>query len=294
MAAVKVLITGSAGFVGRHFEQALSGRGHELTLIDIAYTPLCDAIEHFRHDMRRFDLVLHLAAVAPHRAAIDGRALAVGAGNLALDAAMFEWAARERPGRVVYFSSSAAYPTYLQTGEFGELEESVIQEHPGEPDAIYGWVKLTGERLAAAYRAQGGAVTVVRPFSGYGEDQSSDFPFGAFRDRALNREDPFTIWGDGEQVRDFVHVDDIVGAVLAAVERDVDGPLNVCTGIDTSMRELAELFAAAAGYRPAYELHPEAPAGVAYRVGDPTRLHALYVPQVSIEEGVKRALEAGP
>lgn len=151
-------------------------------------------------------------------------------------------------------------------------------------------MKLTGERLADAYRAQGGRVTVVRPFSGYGEDQSDQFPFGAFRDRARRREDPFTIWGSGEQVRDWVHVDDVVGAVLAAVEQDVDGPLNIATGHGTSMRELAELFATTAGYRPEFETHPERPAGVAYRVGDPTRLHEIYTPRVTLDEGVKRAL----
>lgn len=295
---MKVLITGCAGFLGRHFEQALTGRGHELTLIDIAYTQLCDAIPHFQKDTRQFDLVLHLAAVSPHRAAIDGRALAVGAGNLALDAAMFDWAARTQPGRVVYFSSSAAYPLALQQKPGVRLLEGDVfgfegyGDDIGEPDAIYGWVKLTGERLADAYRAQGGAVTVVRPFSGYGEDQSADFPFGAFRDRALAREDPFTIWGDGAQVRDWIHVSDIAGATLAAVEQGVDGPLNLCTGVGTSMRELVELFTASAGYRPDFEFHPEKPAGVAYRVGDPTRLHEIYIPKVTIEEGVKRALEA--
>lgn len=306
MAAVRVLITGAAGFLGRHFVHALSGK-HDVVAVDLLHG--LDALALFRHDRTRFDLVLHLAAVAPHRAAIDGRALAVGAGGLALDSAMFEWAARTRAGRVVYFSSSAAYPVGLQThGARYRLPESAADQGvpvtadlikamgsfaPLYPDAIYGSVKAMGERLASAYRQQGGLVTVVRPFSGYGEDQSSSFPFGAFRIRAAGRENPFHIWGDGEQVRDFVHVDDIVGAVLAAVERDVDGPVNVCTGIGTSMRELAGLFTAAAGYRPAYELHPEAPAGVAHRVGDPTRLHSLYVPRISIEEGVKRALEAG-
>jgi nucleoside-diphosphate-sugar epimerase len=295
VAAVKVLITGAAGFLGRHFTTRLFDDGHTVAPTDIAEPYGLDAIEMFKSSEAQYDLVLHLAAVSPHRAAIDGRALAVGAGGLALDAAMFDWAARTRPGRVVYFSSSAAYPVHMQDGEvdFRLTEDDVNLTRPNEADAIYGWVKLTGERLADAYRQQGGAVTVVRPFSGYGEDQSSSFPFGAFRDRASSRSDPYTIWGDGEQVRDFVHVDDIVAATLAAVEHGVDGPLNVCTGVGTSMRDLAELFAATAGYRPAYELHPEAPAGVAYRVGDPARLHELYVPRVSLAEGVKRALEAG-
>lgn len=290
---MRVLITGSSGFLGRHFAEryADSRDRYDIHCVDTAsrYFPT-DALELFRSDRYQYDLVLHLAAVSPHRAAIDGRALAVGAGSLALDAAMFEWAARTQPGRVVYFSSSAAYPTWLQDGfhEYRLTEGDASEAH--QPDAIYGEVKAIGERLADAYRQQGGTVTVVRPFSGYGEDQSDSFPFGAFRDRAQRRENPYTIWGDGEQVRDFVHVDDIVGAVLAAVEHDVDGPLNICTGIGTSMRQLAEMFTAQAGYRPEFELHPEAPTGVAYRVGDPARLHDLYVPRVSLEEGVKRAL----
>lgn len=291
---MKVLISGSAGFLGRHFAARMRADGHDVTGVDIADDPTRDVLLGFRYGKRNFDLVLHLAAVSPHRAAIDGRALAVGAGNLALDSALFEWAARTKPGRVVYFSSSAAYPVHMQDArpQFRLREEDVSLARPNEVDAIYGWVKVTGERLADAYRAQGGAVTVVRPFSGYGEDQSSDFPFGAFRDRTARRDDPFTIWGTGEQVRDWIHVDDIVGATLTAVEHGVDGPLNLCTGIGTSMRELAELFTTTAGYRPGFELHPEQPTGVAYRVGDPTRLREIYTPKVSLDEGVKRALEA--
>lgn len=281
-----VLVTGSAGFLGRHLTAALEARGDKVTTIDIVEG--CDALDLFRDGRRRFDLVCHCAAVAPHRSAIDGRPLAVGAGNLELDSTMFRWAARTRPGRVVYFSSSAAYPTWLQDREYRLAESDMAKAR--QPDAIYGEVKLMGERLAAACRATGGAVTVVRPFSGYGEDQSADFPFGAFRIRALARENPFTVWGDGTQVRDWVHVDDLVGGVLAAVDNDVDGPLNIATGIGTSMSSLARMFAAEAGYDPRYEFFTDKPAGVAYRVGDPAKLNEFYEPKTSLAEGVKRAL----
>jgi nucleoside-diphosphate-sugar epimerase len=107
------------------------------------------------------------------------------------------------------------------------------------PDQTYGWAKLTGEMLAEHARAAGVAVHVLRPFSGYGEDQGTEYPFGAFIERARKREDPFVIWGDGRQVRDWVHIDDVIGATLAVVEADYQEPVNVCTGRGVSMAELA-------------------------------------------------------
>lgn len=290
---MRALVTGSAGFLGRHFVERLRRGGHQVIGWDIADPdrPINALIQfHFLPEVE-YDLVLHCAAVSPHRAAIDGRALDVGAGGLELDAAMFQWAARTKPGRVIYLSSSAAYPTWLQEREYRLAEGDMAKVR--QPDAIYGEVKLIGERLAAAYRQTGGAVTVVRPFSGYGEDQSADFPFGAFRDRALRREDPFTVWGDGSQVRDWIHVDDVVGAVLAAAENGMDGPVNICTGIGTSMAELAAMFAEEAGYEPRLDFRTDAPAGVAYRVGDPTQLATFYKPSITIREGVRRAMAEG-
>ncbi len=295
---MRALITGSVGFLGRHFVAELERRGHVVLRVDTAEKVFAwDALDFFRTEINeRIDLVIHCAAVHPHRSAIDGTPLRVGAGNLELDAAMFQWAARTKPGRVVYFSSSAAYPIDLQNdfATAAPLAETALRSgrhNIGRPDGSYGWVKLTGEQLADWYRAQGGKVTVVRPFSGYGDDQSADFPFGAFRDRARRREDPFVIWGTGDQVRDWIHVDDLVAGTLAAVEQQVDGALNLCTGVGTSMEELATLFMAASGYCPEIEYHVDAPAGVAYRVGDPTRMLEVYRPKVSLDEGVARALK---
>jgi nucleoside-diphosphate-sugar epimerase len=262
-----------------------------------------DARAFFSSTAARYDLVVHAAAVEPHRSAIDNSPLTVGAANLELDSAMFQWAARTRPGRVVYLSSSAAYPVDLQKDDLKSVagrmlvgtarrlyEDDIEPTDPMLPDGIYGWLKVTGERLAAAYQQQGGTVTVVRPFSGYGEDQDERFPFGAFTARAKRRDDPFEIWGDGTQVRDWVHVGDLVGAILAAYEHGVDGPVNIATGRATSFNELAQMFAAEAGYEPELKHITDAPRGVAYRVGDPTLLNTFYTCRVSLEEGVRRAL----
>jgi nucleoside-diphosphate-sugar epimerase len=269
---------------------ALDAAGWDVHGVDLAGG--VDARDWFRAGVdERFALVVHAAAHVGGRADIDGRPTFVGAYNLQLDGALFEWALRARPDHIVYLSSSAAYPIALQTGWPRRLMEADIDlRAPGLPDATYGWTKLTGEHLAAEAEAEGLRMHVVRPFSGYGTDQSGDYPFPALAARARRREDPFVVWGDGRQVRDWVHIDDVTAAVLAAVDQDAPGPVNLCTGRATAFTDLAALFAASAGYRPAV-VPVGGPAGVRYRVGDPAKLHSFYEPKVTVEEGVRRALD---
>jgi nucleoside-diphosphate-sugar epimerase len=287
---VKALVTGAAGFVGRHMSAELERRGYLVDRRDILLGS--DAHIVFASKLAsRYDLVVHAAASAPHRAAIDGQAEHF-ARNLHLDAAMFDWAVRTGQGRVLYLSSSAAYPAVLQSDVmFGPLvEDNIRPGHAVEPDANYGWTKLTGERLAVAARRKGLPVTVVRPFSGYGEDQSEDFPFRAILERIKRREDPLTIWGDGTQVRDWIHIDDVIAGMLAVAESGTEDPVNLCTGVGTSMLELATLACLQVHHMPDITLLTDKPAGVAYRVGDPARFHEFYKPQVPLVEGIARAL----
>jgi nucleoside-diphosphate-sugar epimerase len=292
---VRALVTGSAGFVGRHMLDALDRQGWSTAGIDI--TDGYDALDYFRTSRARWDLVVHAAASAPHRAAIDGEPQHF-ARNLMLDAAMFDWAVRTGQGRVLYLSSSAAYPHCLQRDDTLDrlVEDDISLTSALEPDSVYGWTKLTGERLAAEARKAGLPVTVVRPFSGYGEDQSENFPFRALIERARRRENPFVIWGDGNQVRDWMHIDDVIAGALAVVqaqtvlEADPSEPVNLCTGVGWSMAELAHIACDLVGYKPCFEYLADKPAGVAYRVGDPTRLRRYYEPKIDLAEGIARAL----
>ena len=289
------LVTGAWGFVGRHMTRALLDNGWDAVTCDVASPrrPV-DCLDVFRSGDRVFDLVVHCAALAPHRAAIDSRPANM-AYNLQLDSALLEWAVRTGQRRVLYLSSSAAYPLDLQDdfAQARELHEDDVRWNRlniGTPDAAYGWTKLTGEKMAAAAAATGLPVHVVRPFSGYGEDQATDWPFGAFVDRARRRVDPFPVWGPGTQVRDWIHISDVVDGALAVVDADVRQPVNLCTGRGVSMTDLVTLICQAAGYDPQIEYDTARPAGVAYRVGDPDRLHSIYQPKVSLEEGVARAV----
>jgi nucleoside-diphosphate-sugar epimerase len=287
---VKVLITGAAGFFGRYFTHALRARGDTVTCTDRVWGQDVRNITDWA-PAEEFDLVVHLAGNVGGRVAIDQSPLWIGE-NLAIDAAFFQWVATAQPGRVVYFSSAASYPIALQTrGYENRLSEDMICHAAiQEPDSLYGWAKVTGERLANLARQAGVPVTTVRPFSGYGPEQTFDYPFSCFIARALGRDDPFTIWGDGTQCRDWIHAEDVIGAVLAAVARGIDGPVNLCTGRATSFLELAAIVKAAAGYAAPNQLLTDAPTGPHYRVGDPGFLSTFYTPKVTVEEGVERAL----
>jgi nucleoside-diphosphate-sugar epimerase len=288
MALMKILITGDAGFVGRAFHRALDDKGHDITGIDIANG--IDCRDFFKKDDTKYDVVIHLAAIVGGRATIEGNPLAV-ASDLAIDSDMFQWAVRTRPKHLVYYSSSAAYPIYLQKAAYKQLlrEPDINLNHIRNPDYSYGWAKLTGETLAQYARAEGIKVSVLRPFSGYGSDQALDYPFPSLIARGKAKLDPFEIWGTGEQVRDFIHIDDVVAATFEAITNNVK-TLNLCTGRPTSFIQLAEMIMLAQGYLAPIRKHLAKPSGVEYRVGDPTKMLKIYEPKITLEEGIARAL----
>ena len=288
---MRVLLTGSGGFVGRHLHRALDERDNEITCVELAEGD--DALDFFRRDDTRYDVAFHCAAIVGGRASIDGSPLGVGT-NLALDAWYMRWLIRTGTPRAVYFSSSAAYPVGLQgPGDVRKLyEEDINLDYPEEPDSTYGWAKLTGEKLASYAEAEGCRILIPRPFSGFGEDQADCYPFPAFIQRAKRRDDPFEIWGSGDSTRDWIHIDDLVCATLALLDADVHGPVNLGWGRATSFDELAGIVTATAGYSATLKHRHDAPRGVHHRVCDPSRMLNHYVPAVTLEEGVRRALQA--
>lgn len=300
---MKTLITGANGFIGTWLQRTICAQD-DLTLIDNKWSPSVDALDFFRTNDEHYDRVFHCAAIVGGRATIDGGAGAV-ATNLALDAWLFRWAELTKPDQLVYFSSSAAYPVQLQQRRAPEMvcggvdrmgrlrEEAIDLTHVRPADNTYGLAKVTGEQLAARYRAEGGRVHVFRPFSGYAEDQSLDYPFPSFAQRAREHADPFHIWGNGEQVRDWIHVADIMGAVRAALMVDFREPVNLCTGVATSFVDLAATFMRVQGYSGAVEVQRDKPTGVQYRVGNPDLMKSFYLPKITVEEGVQIALRCG-
>ena len=298
---MRALVTGAAGFVGRHMMTGLGHRGWDVLGVDLRDGP-CPVGALTRMDAReifngrflpktRFDLVVHCAYHVGGRAAIDGEPRML-ARNLELDASLFRWATQTGQERVVYYSSSAAYPVaYQQFDDWKRLAENDIDlQNAQQPDARYGWAKLTGEHLAEAAKLLGLRVHTIRPFSGYGADQDLAYPFPAILARV--RSGDMTVWGPRGQCRDWIHIDDVVGCSIAAVEKDVFDPINACSGVGVEMGDLAIRMARITGgiepKDPFYRI--DKPTGVMVRIGDPTKMRTIYTPQISIEDGIKRAL----
>jgi len=253
----------------------------------------------FGKDIPRFNDVFHFAAIVGGRAKIDGDPMAVAL-DLAIDAEFFYWVVNHKPDRVMYPSSSAAYPVNLQTDNHAiALAESDIDFNGGnlgQPDMTYGWSKLTGEylaRIAAQY--YGISVACVRPFSGFGEDQDLSYPIPAIAMRAAKREDPFEVWGTGLQGRDFVHIDDCIDCILMALDNIHDGSaINIGFGKLTSFLEVIEIFCKIAGYSPTVKPLTDKPVGVHSRYANMSFVNNTFgwKPKVSMEEGFRRVYEA--
>jgi GDP-L-fucose synthase len=319
----KVLVTGAAGFVGRHMVKRLLDAGDEVHAVDCVaeFTggidpandwPLFDPREYprfhfYKEDCRTwfarvkdtdFDYAFHLAAMVGGRLMIENNPLAV-ADDLAIDAAYWGWAKESRPKKTACFSSSAAYPIKLQQLEgYRLLTEDMIsfKSDIGMPDMSYGWAKLTCEYLAQlAYEKHGLKSICYRPFSGYGEDQDDAYPFPSICKRVLMERGAkvLNVWGTGTQMRDFIHIEDCVDGVMATIDKiDDGGAVNLSTGILTSFIDFAKLAAGIAGYHPEVKGLSDKPAGVHARGGDTTKQKRLgFQYKIDFATGIERALK---
>lgn len=319
----KILVTGGAGFVGRHLIKRLLDRGDQVICVDPIWSgsggvdpeagwPLFQPLDHrnfvfVREDCRDyfkrvsdtdFDYAFHLAAVVGGRLVIENDPLAVAI-DLSIDAEYWRWAALTKPKKNVCFSSSAAYPIRLQREDhFVLLREDMIDFNSdvGMPDLSYGWAKLTNELLAKlAFERYGLLSAIYRPFSGYGEDQDMTYPFPSICKRILdNLNQPIVkVWGTGRQMRDFIHIEDCIDGILLTVDRlNKAEPINLSTGAFTSFIELAKTAARIAGYNPDVQGMSDKPEGVFARGGDTTKQREFdFGPKISLQAGIERAFD---
>jgi nucleoside-diphosphate-sugar epimerase len=322
---MKVLIFGGAGFVGRHYSNYFLNKGDNVTIVDnLAKLTGCehprswkicnpykyknrfkflnlDCRKYFEKKYYKYNLVINLAAIVGGREIIENNPLAV-AEDLEIDTSFWRWAIKCKHDHIITYSSSAAYPIALQRkNKFRLLKESDVsfdKDNIGVPDLTYGWAKLNNEFLSKiAFAKYNIKNTVFRPFSGYGYDQDLTYPFPSILKRALKHKEKnkFIVWGSGYQMRDFIHIDDIIPGSIKISKKIKDGnAINLSTGSYTNFITLAKIALNLLGKKNIKIIgNSTKPEGVFARAGCVKIQRKLgFYPKINIKEGVKRALNS--
>jgi UDP-glucose 4-epimerase len=309
-----VLVTGGASFIGSHLVEDLVAEGAAVRVADDFSSgerknleAVKDDIEVLEGNLKHYefadeatqdiDTVFHLAADHGGRGYIS-QYPANCATNMALDNIVYEAAAKNGVERISFASSACTYPTDIQQERQRLSEDMVSFEERGGAyaDEVYGWAKLMGERSLQAYNEQYDIDTsVVRIFTAYGPRENETHAIVAFMAKAVAEQDPYQIWGDGEQTRNFTYVKDITRGLRLAAENITDGtPVNAGISRYVTMNEAVDIIFDYLDWEPdEINYMTDKPEGVRHRAADTTRAEELlgWEPEYTVEEGIKNTLD---
>jgi UDP-glucose 4-epimerase len=301
--SMRALVTGGAGFIGSNLAAQLVRDGHDVVVLDNFQSGHRQNLESLpsvrlvEGDVREAScvgraingaqVVFHLAASVGNKRSID-QPVDDAEINVIGTLRVLEAARVNAVSRVVLSSSA---------GIFGELKTLPIREdHPVDPDSPYGCTKLCAEKLALAYaKLYGLGVVSLRYFNVYGPHQRYDaygnaIPIFAFQ---LLRGQPLTIFGDGEQTRDFVNVQDVVHANIRAAASDVTGAFNIGSATAVTINALIALLAEVSGLEPETRFGPPRAGDVRHSLADISAARRAfgYSPSVPLAVGLRTYMD---
>ena len=309
-----VLVTGGASFIGSTLIDQLLARGAKIRIVDDLTSGHLDNIEEhsksgriqFTHaDLREpgvtraamqgVDTVFHLAADHGGRGYVDLHQ-AGPASNFFLDGLVFAEALRAKVKKVVFASSGCVYPNFLQSDVNKELyltEE--LTNGPNDADNTYGWAKLMGEFTLRAYAKEHGlGAASCRYFTVYGPRGVENHAVIAMIARAFLGQNPFEVWGDGTQIRNWTFIDDIVEGTILAGEKIHDGTaINLGTMERIQVLDAAKMVCDFTGHKAEIKLRPDMPTGPLNRVADNSLAKRLlgWQPKVLFRDGLKQTID---
>lgn len=305
------LVTGGASFIGSHLVDALLERGSSVRIVDDLSSGKIENIqEHLQNSKIEFiqadlreptvarkavkdmDVVFHLAADHGGRGYVELHQ-AGPASNFFLDGVVFWEAYKAGVEKIVFASSGCVYPNYLQ----GEVDKELFLTEdevkpPYDADNLYGWAKLMAElTLRAYYKEYGIKAASCRYFTVYGPRGVENHAVIAMIARAFIKQDPFEIWGDGNQIRNWTYIDDIVnGTILAAEKIENGNAINLGTMERIRVIDAVKEVIRLSGYNPRIKFLKDMPVGPLNRVADNTLAKKIldWEPQVMFFDGLNR------
>jgi UDP-glucose 4-epimerase len=255
-----VLITGGAGFIGTHLTRALLEKGVRVTVIDRAPSPEFLKLKSgkltlihsdlfncktLKEEIQKVEVVFHLAAQPSIQVCENDREAATRDNLISTELVLEhlkDTASQHSPKRIVFTSTSAVYGDVKFAG-------SISENLPCDPISHYGQDKLRSEKaiFTAVEEEQSLSASVFRLFNVYGLGQKKNSPYSGVITKFADwyhQNSPLTLYGDGNQVRDFIHVSDIARGLIAGaeIERPYAKPFNLGSGHGTKVIELAQLF----------------------------------------------------
>ncbi len=307
-------MTGGASFIGSHLVDKLVERKNKVRIVDDLSTGKLEnirahidskRIEFVEADLREpgitrkamegIQVVFHLAADHGGRGYIDLHQ-AGPASNLYLDGLVFFEAEKGDVEKVVYASSGCVYPNSLQKNPEEEiyLEENIVGP-PYDADNIYGWAKLMAELTLKAYCSEKRMKAVsCRYFTAYGPRCLESHAVTAMIGRAFIEQDPYEVWGDGTQVRNWTYIDDIVEGTIRAAEMIDDGTaVNIGTTDRIRVIDAARMVQDYTGHNVDIRFLSDMPTGPLNRVADNSLALKLlnWEPRVSFKDGLARTID---
>jgi len=315
-----VIVTGGASFIGSHLVDKLVCVGANVTVVDNLSSGTIDNLrdsrdkiklikkdlEHVAKDevkqiFKNQNIVFHLAAVHGGRGYIQTHPADV-CSNLSIDHHVFEAASQNNVENIVFASTACVYPDDLQSkiGSNYMLKES--DSNPKDlagymsADIEYGWGKLMSEiQLNAFVKQYALKGCPVRLVTAYGPRENETHAIIALISKAVQRLDPYPIWGDGKQERDFTYVEDIVDGMMAAAHSIYDGtPVNLGTGLRYKIIDIVNTIFSLLGWKPRkLKFERSMPVGPLSRSLDIRRAKDLlhWQPKFSLEEGLRRTTD---
>lgn len=299
----RVLVTGGSGFVGTHFVQALLEQGARIRVpihqramivkdprIELVQADLT-RLEDCRAACEGMQYVIHAAGAVAAAGVTAANPMAAMTTNLVLTAQTLQAAWDTGAERYLVFGSSTGYPVTTHP-----VKEEEMWSGPTHPSYFgYGWMRRYLERISefAASKSKLG-IALVRPTAVYGRydnfDPVTSHVIPALVRRAVAREDPFEVWGTGNEVRDFLHVTDLVRGCLLMLEKHaVCDPVNIGYGKTVTIKDVVSAILKAAGHDAARVVfNSSKPTAIPVRTVDTSKAKRLlgFEPSISLDQGL--------